>query len=540
MDETAFQGLQDRLTPARIAGAAPAILLNLGIGGMVIATLLRVVVTPAARPLWLTAWVGVAVAFILLGLGVVGWSGAVEPGVGLLFLWGTTLAGLITLAGAAAAFVPSAHLFGSSALVFLAAVLAHLHLVFPVEVAYRWRWPAVVLLYTLAGMLATAWVLRPDLPHLRAISRGYFVVALGLAWARMVGIGRWWGIGLEEKWTARWLAIVLAAGGLLPAASVLAAELVAGRAVLPLAVAYVLELAVPLGYLPVLRRYGRGDVEIVPVERVSVAAGLLTGTILMAIAGLGLGTAARPVERWGMVALLVSGAYPLFRGVGWWLAWELYGGWYRRERVLRELADRLSGMPTVEAVWPWVARCVAVGVGARWTCVEVAGQRYRWQVAGRDAAETAVLLEVPVRVRGEERARLRLGSPLGRKGYTPWERRWVEAVARLVGMRLAWEEREAEVRRLRAVLAARREGARAVAPCPLSEREIEILALVAAGKSDQEIADEMHLSRKTVESHLQNIYRKLGVGNRTAAVAIAVGEGWIEPPEWYRGTRGNP
>lgn len=77
-------------------------------------------------------------------------------------------------------------------------------------------------------------------------------------------------------------------------------------------------------------------------------------------------------------------------------------------------------------------------------------------------------------------------------------------------------------------------------PCPLSRRELDILRLAAKGLSGREIADVLHLSVKTVESHLQHIYRKLGVRNRVAAVAIAVGECWIEPPEWFRGTRETP
>lgn len=52
----------------------------------------------------------------------------------------------------------------------------------------------------------------------------------------------------------------------------------------------------------------------------------------------------------------------------------------------------------------------------------------------------------------------------------------------------------------------------------LSERECEILRLVAQGFSNREIADLVVLSRLTVECHTKNIYRKLAVGSRTAAV----------------------
>ncbi|GHC12389.1 response regulator [Thermomonas carbonis] len=52
----------------------------------------------------------------------------------------------------------------------------------------------------------------------------------------------------------------------------------------------------------------------------------------------------------------------------------------------------------------------------------------------------------------------------------------------------------------------------------LSARETEILQLVSRGLSNREIADAVSLSRLTIESHVRNIYRKLAVGSRTAAV----------------------
>ena len=52
----------------------------------------------------------------------------------------------------------------------------------------------------------------------------------------------------------------------------------------------------------------------------------------------------------------------------------------------------------------------------------------------------------------------------------------------------------------------------------LSARETEILHLVARGLSNREIAEAVALSRLTIESHVRNIYRKLAVGSRTAAV----------------------
>jgi DNA-binding NarL/FixJ family response regulator len=58
-------------------------------------------------------------------------------------------------------------------------------------------------------------------------------------------------------------------------------------------------------------------------------------------------------------------------------------------------------------------------------------------------------------------------------------------------------------------------------PGGLSEREAQVLRLVAAGKSNSEIAADLVLSHKTVARHLSNIFTKLDVGSRTAAAAFA-------------------
>ena len=56
-------------------------------------------------------------------------------------------------------------------------------------------------------------------------------------------------------------------------------------------------------------------------------------------------------------------------------------------------------------------------------------------------------------------------------------------------------------------------------PPPLTEREREILELVAAGKTNAEIAETIWIAPGTVRKHLENVYEKLGVHSRTAAVA---------------------
>ncbi|MGW0817842.1 response regulator [Streptomyces viridiviolaceus] len=61
----------------------------------------------------------------------------------------------------------------------------------------------------------------------------------------------------------------------------------------------------------------------------------------------------------------------------------------------------------------------------------------------------------------------------------------------------------------------------------LTRRETEVLALVAEGLSNQQIAERLHLTEGTVKSHLGRAYTKLGVDSRTAAVATATGLGLI-------------
>jgi DNA-binding NarL/FixJ family response regulator len=61
----------------------------------------------------------------------------------------------------------------------------------------------------------------------------------------------------------------------------------------------------------------------------------------------------------------------------------------------------------------------------------------------------------------------------------------------------------------------------------LSDRELQVLRLVAAGKSNREIASELVISEHTVARHLQNIFAKLGISSRTAATAFAFENGLV-------------
>ncbi|MFB9238924.1 response regulator [Plantactinospora siamensis] len=70
---------------------------------------------------------------------------------------------------------------------------------------------------------------------------------------------------------------------------------------------------------------------------------------------------------------------------------------------------------------------------------------------------------------------------------------------------------------------------RAPAQEPLSPRELEVLTLIARGRSNREAAADLFISEATVKTHLLHAYGKLGVNDRAAAVAVAFQRGLLTP-----------
>jgi NarL family two-component system response regulator LiaR len=60
---------------------------------------------------------------------------------------------------------------------------------------------------------------------------------------------------------------------------------------------------------------------------------------------------------------------------------------------------------------------------------------------------------------------------------------------------------------------------------PLTEREVEVLKLVAEGKSNKEIAEELKISPNTVRTHINRIFKKLHLANRVEATLYALSQG---------------
>ncbi len=63
---------------------------------------------------------------------------------------------------------------------------------------------------------------------------------------------------------------------------------------------------------------------------------------------------------------------------------------------------------------------------------------------------------------------------------------------------------------------------------PLTERELTVLRLAGRGLSNREIADALVVSPRTVQTHMANIFSKMGVGSRTEAVMLGLRRGWLE------------
>ena len=64
-------------------------------------------------------------------------------------------------------------------------------------------------------------------------------------------------------------------------------------------------------------------------------------------------------------------------------------------------------------------------------------------------------------------------------------------------------------------------------PFGLSARELEVLELIVAGRSNREIAEELYISKSTAGVHVSNILGKLGVRSRVEATRLAITEGIV-------------
>jgi DNA-binding CsgD family transcriptional regulator len=174
----------------------------------------------------------------------------------------------------------------------------------------------------------------------------------------------------------------------------------------------------------------------------------------------------------------------------------------------RTAADELRGI-VADARTPWLQAASAFADGL----VALADDDVAAAVANlRRACVTWHDLKLPYEA---ARARARYGEALRAAGDED-------------GARLEFRAAHATFERLGATpdaTASDRSLGGAAYPSGLSAREVEVLRLVAAGKTNRDIAVELVISEHTVGRHLQNIYAKLGVSTRAAATAFAFEHG---------------
>ena len=68
-------------------------------------------------------------------------------------------------------------------------------------------------------------------------------------------------------------------------------------------------------------------------------------------------------------------------------------------------------------------------------------------------------------------------------------------------------------------------------PAGLTEREVEVIGLLARGLQTKQIAPALGISIKTADRHIQNAYRKIGVSTRAAAAVFAMEHGLVAPSD---------
>ena len=75
---------------------------------------------------------------------------------------------------------------------------------------------------------------------------------------------------------------------------------------------------------------------------------------------------------------------------------------------------------------------------------------------------------------------------------------------------------------------------------PLTDRHVEILRNVAQGRTNREIGEALGISERTVRNHMREIMKRLSSSDRTHAVVLAIGHGWIAIPIEPDETRTEP
>lgn len=168
-------------------------------------------------------------------------------------------------------------------------------------------------------------------------------------------------------------------------------------------------------------------------------------------------------------------------------------------RDLRVVTDAIDGIAIASATW---------------NQPETAARLFASAARCRDAVGIVIIL--PADRAAHDGAMALVRAALGEERF---------AAAWSVGRARSLAEAIREAESVEPVIAAHAQANR----FGLTEREIEVLRLLAAGESDRAIADQLFISVRTVESHVGRMFAKLGVKSRTAASAIAHEQGLVPP-----------
>ena len=173
--------------------------------------------------------------------------------------------------------------------------------------------------------------------------------------------------------------------------------------------------------------------------------------------------------------------------------------------------DRVATVRTIESIAATAVAAGEVTLAVRVAAAAVATRDEVLQGRARSPFST-------------QAGRLALEEARRRLGDAAYDEAWAE------GRQLRLETAVAEALALTALLM---DGSPAT-PAPttptaypggLSEREVEVLRLVARGRTNAEVADDLFISRRTVDSHMRRIYDRLGLDTRAEAVRFAVERG---------------
>ena len=176
--------------------------------------------------------------------------------------------------------------------------------------------------------------------------------------------------------------------------------------------------------------------------------------------------------------------------------------------VSKELGDRACASESLDGL-----ACVAAAEGEAPRAARLFGAA---EALRETLSEAVVFQHTPEEAAWREPSRSRARSHLGEAG-------WEETLAqgRVMGLREAIEYALSE-EDTSATLPAPEQPSTSELPAGLTNREVEVLGLVATGMTNAQVAEKLFLSPRTVQRHLNSVYHKIGVGSRTAATRFAL------------------